>query len=150
MPTNGSTKKTTPAKGSKMPTKHSSPQESGKPINGNTKKTLPAKGTKMHTKHSSPQGSRAPNNPYISSPKNGNNGSLKNGKIGSPKNGNKGNKAKDLHKILILLKADGMPFGWALIGFYDVKEWLKSICNRDGSCTTLGTKTFQPFTNLFI
>jgi hypothetical protein len=135
-------KKTLPAKESGTPTKHSSPQESRTPTKGNTKKTLPANKTKMPTKHSSLQASGMPKNPYISSPKNGNNGSLK--------NGNNGDKAKELHKILILLKADRTPFGWAFIGFYDIKEWLKSLCNRDGSFTSLGTKTFQPFTNLFI
>jgi hypothetical protein len=135
-------KKTLPAKESGMPTKHSSPQESGMPKKGNTKKTPPANKTKTPTKHSSPQASGTPKNPYVSSPKNSNNG--------SPKNGNNGDKAKELHKILILLKADGTPFGWAFIGFYDIKEWLKSLCNRDGSFTSLGIKTFQPFTNLFI
>jgi len=47
-------------------------------------------------------------------------------------------------------KADGMPFGWAFIGFYDIKEWLKSMGNRDGSLTSLGDETVQPFTNLSI
>ncbi len=75
---------------------------------------------------------------------------LMKGNNGSPKNGNNGDKAKEIHKILILRKADGTPFGWAFIGFYDIKEWLKSLCNRDGSLTSLGTKTFQLFTNLTI
>ena len=68
----------------------------------------------------------------------------------SPKSRNNGDKAKEIHKILILKKADGTPFGWTFIGFYDVKEWLKSLCNRDGSFTSLGDETFQPFTNLSI
>ena len=68
----------------------------------------------------------------------------------SPRNRNNGDKVKEIHKILILEKSDGTPFGWAFIGFYDVKEWLKSLCNRDGSLTSLGDETFQPFTNLSI
>jgi hypothetical protein len=135
-------KKTLPAKKNKMPTKHSSPQESRPPTKGNTKKTPPANKTKTPTKHSSPQASGTPKNPYVYSPKNGNNG--------SPKNRNNGDKAKEIHKIPILRKADGTPFGWAFIGFYDIKEWLKSLCNRDGSLTSLGDETFQPFTNLSI
>jgi len=74
----------------------------------------------------------------------------KNPYVNSPKSRNNGDKAKEIHKILILKKADGTPFGWAFIGYYDVKEWLKSLCNRDGSFTSLGDETFQPFTNLSI
>ena len=135
-------KKTSPAKRGGTPIKHSSPQESKTPTKSNTKKTFPAKENEMPTKHSSPQARDTPKNPYVPSPKNGNNG--------SPKNRNNGDKAKEIHKILILRKADGTPFGWAFIGFYDIKEWLKSLCNRDGSLTSLGTQTFQPFTNLSI
>jgi hypothetical protein len=124
------------------PIKHSSPQESETPTKNNTKKTLPAKENETPTKHSFPQARDTPKNPYVPSPKNSNNG--------SPKNHNNGDKAKEIHKILVLRKADGTPFGWAFIGFYDIKEWLKSLCNRDGSLTSLGTQTFQPFTNLSI
>jgi hypothetical protein len=124
------------------PTKHSSQEKRGMPTKGNTKKTPSANENEMPTKHSSPQASGTPKNPYVPSPKNSKNG--------SPKNGNNGKKAKELHKILILHNADEMPFGWAFVGFYDIKEWLKSLCNRDGSLTSLGTKTFQPFTNLTI
>ena len=88
----------------------------------------------MPTKHPPPKASEMPKNPYVPSPKSRNNG----------------DKVKEIHKILILKKADGTPFGWAFIGFYDVKEWLKSLCNRDGSLTSLGDETFQPFTNLSI
>ncbi len=96
----------------------------------------------MPTKHSSPQARDTPKNPYIPSPKNITNG--------SPKNHNNGDKAKEIHKILILRKADSTPFGWAFNDFYDIKKWLKSLCNRDGSLTSLGTETFQLFTNLSI
>jgi hypothetical protein len=134
--------KTSPAKRGGTPTNHSSPQERETLTKSNTKKTLPAKENEMPTKHSSPQARDTPKNPYVPSPKNSNNG--------TPKNRNNGDKANEIHKILILCKADGTPFGWAFIGFYDIKEWLKCLCNRDGSLTSLGTETFQPFTNLSI
>ncbi len=46
--------------------------------------------------------------------------------------------------------ADGMPYGWEFLGFFDVKEWIKSMCNHDGMTTTLGNKDFKQFTNLTI
>ena len=98
------------------------------------KMTLPPKKNETPIKDSSPKAKEMPKNPYVPSPKSRNNG----------------DKVKEIHKILILEKADGTPFGWAFIGFYDVKEWLKSLCNRDGSLTSLGDETFQPFTNLSI
>jgi len=154
MPTNNKTKKTlspkkneppikrnsikaekkSPAKNDGMPAKQSCPQESEMPTNNETKKTLPPKKNGTPIKDSSPQAKEMPKNLYFPSPRNRSNG----------------DKAKEIHKILILEKADGTPFGWAIIGFYDIKEWLKSLCNRDGSLTSLGDETFQPFTNLSI
>jgi hypothetical protein len=61
-----------------------------------------------------------------------------------------GDKVKDPHKIIPLLKPDGTPFSWAFLGFFDVKEWIKSFCNRTGSMTTLGDKNFMPFNNLSV
>jgi hypothetical protein len=126
--------KNSSAKNDGTPAKQSCPQESKTPSISKNKKTSPPKKNEMPTKHSPPKASEMPKNPYVPSPK-------------SRKNGDK---AKEIHKILILKKADGTPFGWAFIGFYDIKEWLKSLCNRDGNLTSLGDKTFQPFTNLSI
>ena len=97
-------------------------------------KAEPPKKNETPIKDSPTKAKEMPKNPYVPSPKSRNNG----------------DKVKEIHKILILEKADGTPFGWAFIGFYDVKEWLKSLCNRDGSLTSLGDETFQPFTNLSI
>ena len=114
--------------------------------NKNTKDKLPEKGGRKSIKTELPKKNETPikdsppkakemhKNPYVPSPKSRNNG----------------DNVKEIHKILILEKADGTPFGWAFFGFYDVKEWLKSLCNRDGSLTSLGDETFQPFTNLSI
>ena len=47
-------------------------------------------------------------------------------------------------------KADGTPYCWEFLGFFDVKEWIKSTCNHDGMTTTLGEENFKPFSNLTI
>jgi hypothetical protein len=75
---------------------------------------------------------------------------LKSGYSPSPKKAQDGDKVTDLHKIIPLLKPDGTPLGWAFLGFFDVKEWLKSFCNRNGSMTTLGDEKFMPFNNLSV
>ena len=69
---------------------------------------------------------------------------------GSTKTDNNGEKAKEIHKIYNMIKADGTPYGWEFLGFFDAKEWIKSMCNHDGMTTTLGNKDFKPFTNLTI
>ena len=56
----------------------------------------------------------------------------------SPKTGNNGENAKEIHKIYTMSKVDGTPYGWAFLGFFDVKEWIKSMCNHDGMTTTFG------------
>ena len=116
-----------PAKNDGTPTKQSCEKKS-------PAMTLPPKKNETPIKDSPPKAKEMPKNPYVPSPRNRNNG----------------DKVKEIHKILNLEKSDGTPFGWAFIGFYDVKEWLKSLCNRDGSLSSLGDETFQPFTNLSI
>ena len=69
---------------------------------------------------------------------------------GSPKTDNNGEKAKEIHKIYTFSEADGTPYGWSFLGFFDVKEWIKSMCNHDFMTTTLGNEDFKPFINLTI
>jgi hypothetical protein len=143
-PTKQSSKKKSPAKNDGMTAKTKAEKKSpakndGTPTKQSCEKkspamTLPPKKNETPIKDSPPKAKEMPKNPYVPSPRNRNNG----------------DKVKEIHKILILEKSDGTPFGWAFIGFYDVKEWLKSLCNRDGSLTSLGDETFQPFTNLSI
>ena len=95
------------------------------------KSTSPAKGNATLPKNSSP-----PQNKYKLT--------------GSPMKNNNGEKVKDMHKILYLSMVDGTPYGWAFLGFFDIKEWIKSMCNREGRTTTLGKEEFKPFTNLTI
>ncbi len=90
-----------------------------------------AKGNATLPKHSSP-----PQNKYKL--------------IASPKTDNNGEKVKEIHKISPLGKADGTPYGWAFLGFFDVKEWIKSMCNHDGMTPSLGNEDFKPFINLTI
>ena len=56
--------------------------------------------------------------------------------------------AKQIYGIFILSKANGTPYGWAFLNFYYVREFIKSMCNRNGNITTLGGEDSEPFTNL--
>ena len=69
---------------------------------------------------------------------------------GFPKTDTSGEIAKEIHKIYTMSKADGTPYGWGFLGFFDVKEWIKSMCNYDGMTTTLVNEDFKPFKNLKI
>ncbi len=64
----------------------------------------------------------------------------------SPK---KGVKEKKLgHKIINVIHPDNTPFGWALDNFYDAKDFVKHLSNRDGKVTIFGGIEFKPFSNL--
>ena len=43
---------------------------------------------------------------------------------------------------------NGTCYGWAFHNFYDAKEELKSLSNRDGMVTVIGGIEFRPFSNL--
>ncbi len=51
-------------------------------------------------------------------------------------------------KIVNLKHPDGTCYGWAFFHFYNVKEELKSLSNRDGMATFIGGIEFKPFSNL--
>jgi len=51
-------------------------------------------------------------------------------------------------KILNLMHPNGTCNGWAFHNFYDAKEELKSLSNRDGMVTVIGGIEFRPFSNL--
>ena len=65
----------------------------------------------------------------------------------SPKKEKEGNKA-DIKKIVIVSNPDTTPFDWAFHGFFDAKEFLKSLSNRNGETTHFGDKVYRPFSNL--
>ena len=62
----------------------------------------------------------------------------------SPKKENEGKKG-DIKKIVIVSNPDATPFGWAFHGFYDAKEFLKLLSNRNGETTHFGGKVYGPF-----
>jgi hypothetical protein len=43
---------------------------------------------------------------------------------------------------------DNTPFGWAFDNFYDAKDFVKHLSNRDGKLTIFGGIEFKPFSNL--
>jgi hypothetical protein len=51
-------------------------------------------------------------------------------------------------KIVNLKHPNGTSYGWAFHNFYDAKEELKSLSNRDGMTTVIGSEDFKPFSNL--
>ena len=65
----------------------------------------------------------------------------------SPKKEKEGKKA-DIKKIVIVSNPDATPFGWAFHGFFDAKEFLKSLSNRNGETTYFGDEVYRPFSNL--
>ena len=65
----------------------------------------------------------------------------------SPKKEKEGKKA-DIKKIVIVSNPDATPFGWAFHGFYDAKEFLKSLSNTNGEITHFGNEVYRPFSNL--
>jgi hypothetical protein len=64
----------------------------------------------------------------------------------SPK---KGVEEKKLgHKIINVTYPDSTPFGLAFDNFYDAKDFVKHLSNRDGKVTIFGGIEFKPFSNL--
>jgi hypothetical protein len=43
---------------------------------------------------------------------------------------------------------NGTSYGWAFFNFYDAKDHLKRLSNRDGTTTVIGGIDFKPFCNL--
>jgi hypothetical protein len=85
-----------------------------------TSKTTPAKVT---TPSKSP-------NPYSSSPK----------KMADEK--------KNSHNIIPLVDNNGTPSGWAFENFYNAKDFVKDLSNRNDALIFLGGYEFKSFSNL--
>jgi hypothetical protein len=45
-------------------------------------------------------------------------------------------------------KAHNPPIGWMFGGFYDGREYLKKLSNKNGSVTVIGEIEFKAFSNL--
>jgi len=63
-----------------------------------------------------------------------------------PKKGVEENKLG--HKIINVTYPDNAPFSWAFDNFYDAKDFVKHLSNRDGKVTIFGGIEFKPFSNL--
>jgi hypothetical protein len=87
-----------------------------------------------------------PANGDTSSPKKGASGSAQKYKPSPQKTSPKKEGKKP--KIVNLKHPDGTCYGWAFFNFYNAKEELKSLSNRDGMATYNGGIEFKPFSNL--
>jgi hypothetical protein len=52
------------------------------------------------------------------------------------------------HKIINVTYPANTPFGLAFDYFYDAKDFVKHLSNRDGKVTIFGGIEFKPFSNL--
>jgi hypothetical protein len=52
------------------------------------------------------------------------------------------------HKIINVTYPNNTLFGWAFNNFYDAKDFVKHLSNRDGKVTIFGGIEFKPFPNL--
>ena len=66
----------------------------------------------------------------------------------SPSPAQKKKDERNKPKIVNLIHPSGTCYGWAFYNFYDAKEELKSLSNRDGMVTVIGGIEFRPFSNL--
>ena len=68
----------------------------------------------------------------------------------SPNPYDKSPKKKEVksHNIVILVNNDGTPYGLAFEGFYNGKEFVKALSNRNNALTYLGGLEFKLFSNL--
>jgi len=66
----------------------------------------------------------------------------------SPSPAQKKKDERNKPKIVNLIHPSGTCYGWAFYNFYDAKEELKSLSNRDGMITVIGGEELKPFSNL--
>ena len=66
----------------------------------------------------------------------------------SPSPAQKRKDERNKPKIVNLIHPDGTCYGWAFYNFYAAKEELKSLSNKLGMTTVIGTYDFKPFSNL--
>ena len=55
---------------------------------------------------------------------------------------------KNSHNIKYLINTDGTPYGWSFENFYNGKELVKDLSNRNDALIYFGGVEFKPFTNL--
>jgi hypothetical protein len=52
------------------------------------------------------------------------------------------------HKIIKVTYPDKTLYGWAFDNFYDSKDFVNHLSNRDGKVIIFGGIEFKPFSNL--
>jgi hypothetical protein len=87
----------------------------------------------------------APSTKGVSSPVKAGGGTLQKY---SPSPAQKKKDERNKPKIVNLMHPSGTCYGWAFYNFYDAKEELKSLSNRDGMITVIGGEELKPFSNL--
>ncbi len=87
----------------------------------------------------------APSTKGVSSPVKAGGGTLQKY---SPSPAQKKKDERNKPKIVNLIHPSGTCYGWAFYNFYDAKEELKSLSNRDGMITVIGGEELKPFSNL--
>ena len=55
---------------------------------------------------------------------------------------------KNSHNIKPLINANGTPYGWAFENFYNAKDFVKDLSNRNEALIYFGREEFKSFTNL--
>jgi len=91
------------------------------------------------------KGAQPPTKSEMSSPVKAGGGTLQKY---SPSPAQKKKDERNKPKIVNLIHPSGTCYGWAFYNFYDAKEELKSLSNRDGMITVIGGEELKPFSNL--
>ncbi len=55
---------------------------------------------------------------------------------------------KNSHKIIPLVENDGTPYSWAFDFFFNAKDFVKDLSNRNNALIFLGGLEFKAFSNL--
>jgi hypothetical protein len=55
---------------------------------------------------------------------------------------------KNTHNIKPLVNTNGTPYGWAFENFYNAKDFVKDLSNRNDALIYFGGVEFKSFTNL--
>lgn len=66
----------------------------------------------------------------------------------SPKKKIKVTEKRNIPQIVTMFNKAHKPIGWIFEGFYDGREYLKQLSNKNGSVTVIGEIKFKAFSNL--
>ena len=66
----------------------------------------------------------------------------------SPSSNKTADEKKTFHNIKPLVNTYGTPYSWAFENFYNAKDFVKDLSNRNDAFTYFGGAEFKPYTNL--